>query len=127
MSEQPRLTNAWVHSPTPPPSIMDPWLAEVWTNGARFVVAGPTRQAVQDRLLAEHPELVGCLRWVFETPPQPRRSEPKPSAPAVEADSIPFTALAKRFHPDRCGKRKFDAGEIMRLLLELRDELKAKP
>jgi hypothetical protein len=42
------------------------------------------------------------------------------NAPAIEHDAISYNALAKRFHPDLCGKRKFDANMIMQIINELR-------
>jgi hypothetical protein len=120
MSE-PKLTNCYCHSPNPPPSATDPWLVECYTGGSHYVVPGATQQAAQDRLLAEHPELRGVVRWVFEAPPRPKRPDaPAPADKAIEHDVIAYSALAKRFHPDLNGKRKFDANMIMQIINELR-------
>jgi hypothetical protein len=61
-------------------------------------------------------------------PPGPKRPGEKPDvAPdkAIEIDAIPFTALARRFHPDLCGKRKFTADQVMAILNELRETTRA--
>src|SRR5246127_3417133 len=53
---------------------------------------------------------------VEHAPPQPRRDSPKTvNAPAIEHDVISYHAIAKRLHPDLCGKRKFTADEIMQI------------
>jgi hypothetical protein len=121
-----KLTNVWIHSPNPPPSAIDPWLAECYSGGSHYIVPAATQQAAQDQFLREHPELRGVVRWIFEAPPRPRR--PDGAAPAdkllLERDAIPYASLAKRFHPDLCGKRKFDAHMIMSIINELRDATK---
>jgi hypothetical protein len=67
------------------------------------------------------------LEWRFEAPPQPRRRDAAPQADKLlDADAIPYTSLAKRFHPDLCGKRKFTAHEIMLIVNELRDSARPK-
>jgi hypothetical protein len=119
MSE-PELTNAWVWPPSPPASANNPWQAECYSGG-HYVVYAPTQQAAQDLFLREHPELRGVVRWIFGPPPKPTRPGEKPDvAPAIEHDAISYNALAKRFHPDLCGKRKFDAHTIMSIINELR-------
>ena len=69
------------------------------------------------------------LQWTYEAPKRPRR--PGDAAPqadkALEADAIPFTALARRFHPDLNGKRKFTADQVMAILNELRETTRARP
>jgi hypothetical protein len=64
-------------------------------------------------------------RLIEEAPPQPRRDDPKPASAAIEHDAIPFTALARRFHPDLCGKRKFTADQVMAIVNELRETTRA--
>lgn len=115
-----RLTNVWCYSPNPPPSAIDPWLAECYSGSSHYVVPAATQQAAQDQFLREHPELRGVVRWIFEAPPRKRPDDPKPAGPAIEHDAISYNALAKRFHPDLCGKRKFDAHTIMSIINELR-------
>ena len=66
------------------------------------------------------------LQWIYEAPKPPKRQGATPVDKAIESDCIPFTALAKRFHPDLCGKRRFTADQVMTLILELRDSWRAK-
>jgi hypothetical protein len=58
-------------------------------------------------------------------PPRPKRpGDPAPASAAIgtEGDTIPYSALAKRFHPDLVGeKRRFTAHEIMLIVNELRE------
>jgi hypothetical protein len=117
-----RLTNAWVWLPSPPPSATNPWQAECYSGNSHYVVNAPTQRAAQEVLLHEHPELRAVVRWLFEIPPQPKRPGEKPdaAAPAIEGDVISYHAIAKRLHPDLCGKRKFTADQVMQIINELR-------
>ena len=67
------------------------------------------------------------LQWIYEAPKKPRRpgDAAAQADKALEADAIPFTALARRFHPDLNGKRKFTADQVMQIILELRDSTRA--
>jgi hypothetical protein len=66
------------------------------------------------------------VQWIHEAPKRPKRpDDPKPAGTAIEHDAIPFTALARRFHPDLCGKRKFTADQVMAIILELRETTRA--
>jgi hypothetical protein len=112
MSE-PHLTNAWCWLPDPPPSVIDPWQVECWTGGSHYVIYGATQEAAQDRFYLEHPELRGVVRWLLESPPRPKRDEPKPAA------------IEKAFHSDHHGRRKFTCDEMAATVNRLWDEARA--
>lgn len=112
-----KLLTAWCWLPNP---------GTVWR--VHEMMSGLTVDAATKELAVEH--FTGLwnsrsrLEWRFEAPPQPRRAEPTASA-AIEHDAIPFTALARRFHPDLCGRRKFTADQVMAIILELRETTRA--
>jgi hypothetical protein len=67
------------------------------------------------------------VEWKHQAPPRPKRpDDPKPASAAIEGDAISYHAIAKRLHPDLCGKRKFTADQVMQIINELRDSTRAK-
>jgi hypothetical protein len=117
--------NAWVDKPSPPPSTGNPWRAECRTDTSLRAVDAPTQEMAQDALQQELGPMV-TIDWHFGPAPRPARRDgaPQPDK-ALEHDMIPYASLAKRFHPDLCGKRKFDAHTIMSIINELRDTTRA--
>ena len=118
--------NAWVDKPSPPPSAGSPWRAECQTATRHHVLDAPTQQMAQDALQRELGPMV-TIDWHFGPTPQPKRRDAAPQVDkAIEADAIPFTALARRFHPDLCGKRKFTADQVMAIVNELREQTRPR-
>jgi hypothetical protein len=65
-------------------------------------------------------------RLIEGPPPRPKRADERPIPDrAIESDSIAFTALAKAFHPDACGRRNFTADEVMTIVNQLREQTRA--
>ena len=99
-----RLTNVWCYSPSPPPSAIDPWLAECYSGSNHYIVSAATQRAAQDQFLREHPELRGVVRWIFEAPPQPT-SGPiafvSPSSAGVIAPVLAYNASDCLVAPER--------------------------
>lgn len=115
MSE-PKLPVCYCSQPTP--GVL--WKASCFMP--REIVFLPTEAEAKAALKEALGPLAALgIHWIDGPEPGPRRPGPSViNAPAIEHDVIAYSALAKRFHPDLNGKRKFDANMIMQIINELR-------
>jgi hypothetical protein len=115
-----KLLTAWCWLPNP---------GKVWR--VHEMMSGLTVDAGSKDAAVEHFTRLwnsrSRLEWRFEAPPQPRRHDGAQADKLIEHDAIPFSSLARRFHPDLNGKRKFTADQVMQIILELRDSTRPKP
>lgn len=114
----------WAYVWKPDPGLQ--WRALLNDGTSQVVVDGASKQEVMDEMARLR---LGrkSIEWKVEPPPQPKRRDGTPQGDKlIESDVIPFTALARRFHPDLNGKRKFTADQVMQIILELRDSARPK-
>jgi hypothetical protein len=117
---EPNLVNVWIY-----PYLPNEWHCQTFEGITGIGRTRDEAKATFDRDWNQR----APYNLIEGHPPRAKRSDEKPvTTPdkAIEVDAIPFTKLAHRFHPDVCGKRKFDAHAIMQIILELRDSARAK-
>src|SRR6266478_9694075 len=87
-----------------------------------FHAMGQTCEEAHAEFTREYGAAMPPFEFTHSPMPRPRRrgDEAPPANSAIEHDAVSYNALAKRFHPDLCGKRKFDAHTIMSIVNELR-------
>jgi hypothetical protein len=108
----------WAYVWKPIPGLQ--WRASLNDGTSNVVVDGASAKEVMDEMtrlrIGREP-----ITWKLEPPPQPRRRDDvKPASAVIEGDVISYHAIAKRLHPDLCGKRKFTADQVMQIINELR-------